>query len=311
MKQLLTLTLILGALIISRPLQAGIGVTPPYIKNDRLLPGSKFSQEIILVRNDVQKNLTAEISIEAGEAENWIFSNRGRKFEIRKGESQIPILFTINVPADAKPGRYRGKIRIIGKDAADYPKSGSVGILLGAQIDLDLTVTNFKTAELILRRAELFPSEVGYRLGPFFIPGRWRLVMFIENIGNISASPSKARLDIYSLTDGNLLESIYNVGEIKKIGPFSHAWTSADFPTKLGAGDYEARYYLYKDRVIFANGVLRAQIFPRGELLGYAGYNFFSWYGRGNEEMLKLAIGLLAAVLIFSSFIGRRGPKIS
>jgi len=47
--------------------QAGFGVTPPYIKNSHLTPGSHYETTIYLMRGKPTEELTAEVTIDASE----------------------------------------------------------------------------------------------------------------------------------------------------------------------------------------------------------------------------------------------------
>ena len=91
---------------------AGFGITPPYVRNETLRQGSEYTQEIIIVRSDPVEDLNAELTYNLPGYESWFSSDRGTKFILPKGESQVKLHITVRVPDDAKLGPYNGNIRI-------------------------------------------------------------------------------------------------------------------------------------------------------------------------------------------------------
>ena len=51
---------------------AGFGISPPYVKSDRLIPGTHYEQKISLLRSSAEEELTARVIINAPEIEDWI-----------------------------------------------------------------------------------------------------------------------------------------------------------------------------------------------------------------------------------------------
>ena len=74
-----SLVLILSISLIM-PTLAGFGVSPPYVKNERLDRGSHYEQKIILVRGDPIEDLKAEITIDVPGAQEWISIDKGTEF---------------------------------------------------------------------------------------------------------------------------------------------------------------------------------------------------------------------------------------
>ena len=70
---------------------AGFGITPPYVHNDALRPGSEYTQEIVIVRSDPVEDLNAELTMNLPGIESWFASDRGSKFILPKGESQVKL----------------------------------------------------------------------------------------------------------------------------------------------------------------------------------------------------------------------------
>ena len=66
---------------------AAFGITPPYVRNNTLRPGSEYTQEIIIVRSDPVEDLNAELALNLPGIESWFSFDRGLKFVLPKGES--------------------------------------------------------------------------------------------------------------------------------------------------------------------------------------------------------------------------------
>lgn len=230
---------------------AGFGISPPYLKNSQLTPGSKYEQEIMLLRSSAEDELTAEIKINAPEIASWITLDKGTEFPLPKGQVQVPMLITINVPKNAELGSYKGSINIRISSGANT-KNG-VAIALGARIDVDLALTNVANADFIVRVASIGNIEMlkwPWSLPIFnFFLHRVPVSLNIENIGNVKTGPSKVSLEVFDLTRNRVLESKIDTG-IDEVEPFSTQEVKANFRTKLGIGQYWGRIKVYKDETI-------------------------------------------------------------
>ena len=65
---------------------AGFGITPPYVRNDTLRPGSEYTQEIIIVRSDPVEDLDAELTMNLPGIESWFSTDKGTKLVLPKAE---------------------------------------------------------------------------------------------------------------------------------------------------------------------------------------------------------------------------------
>ena len=119
--------------------------------SDQLTQNSRYTQTITLVRSDPTEDLQAKISINVPGANDWISIDRGTQFILPSGTQQEPMIVSVNVPSDAKLGSYTGNIQIVVAPLKP-PTAGTVGITIGAQIDVNLTVINSKMAKLAVRR---------------------------------------------------------------------------------------------------------------------------------------------------------------
>lgn len=257
---------------------AGFGITPPYVRNDTLRQGSEYTQEIIIVRSDPVEDLNAELTYNLPGYESWFSSDRGTKFILPKGESQVKLHITVRVPDDAKLGAYNGNIRI--RTYSSENSTSGVSLALGAQIDVHLKVVD-QVFNFEVRRVELSEAEEGYKKWWLSFPGKVKFAIYLENTGNVPAAPYKVTLSTYDVTGTQLLETSSNTNRIDTILPFDTKKVYAYMPTWLPPGSYVVKYDIKKTETESAQtGQLSLSILPRGTITGYEQYGF---------EGLKLA----------------------
>lgn len=248
---------------------AGFGITPPYVRNDKLTQGSTFTQEIILVRGDPIEDLKAEITINVPGIESWITIDRGNEFLLPAGEKQVPMQVTVRVPQNAAYERYQGNIRI--RTLSPDPASG-VSIALGAQIDVDLRVVD-EIRDFEVKRVQISEVEEPKRMWWLEFPGKIQFTMGIENTGNAPTSPSKVQLDIYDRRGNVVLETVYNTNAIENVLPFETRDVLAYLPTRLPPGAYLVKYSIFRfEDEVKRSGELTLSVLPAGTLANYEGY---------------------------------------
>jgi hypothetical protein len=250
---------------------AGFGITPPYLRSETLTQGSHFTQEIVIVRGDPVEDLKTEITLNVPGINQWITVDKGLNFILPKGQQQVPIVLTVDVPKDAEFGAYTGNIRI--RTSSLNEATTGVSIALGAQVDVDLKVVN-EIYNFDVRRVELSEAEEGHKVWWLDFPGKINFFMHIENTGNVPATPSRVHFDIYSKVGAKLLESVDSTNNIEKIDAFATKKVAAELPTWLPPGGYLIKFSIYKKDQISKSGELSLSILPRGTIPGYQGYGF-------------------------------------
>jgi len=223
--------------------KAGFGVSPPHVINHQLTPGSEYKEEIRLLRSDANEDLKAQVKVNAPEIEDWITIDKGEEFILPKGMLQVPMIITIAPPKGAELGNYQGHINVRVVPADEAAKIPGVSIALGARVDMDLALTNITYADFLVRVVSIPDFE---KLGKPWSFKIWswmfnklfyktRVVMNIENTGNVKTAPTKVTLDVLDITKTKKLES-YEDKTLGKIKPFSTNKIEAVFPTKLDVG---------------------------------------------------------------------------
>ena len=270
---------------------AGFGITPPYVRNETLRTGSEYTQEILIVRSDPVEDLNAELTMNLPGIESWFSTDRGTKFILPKGESQVKLHVTVRVPDDAKLGAYNGNIRI--RTYSNTGPTTGVSLALGAQIDVHLKVVD-EIFDFAVRRVELFEAEQGYKKWWLDFPGKIKFAIHLENTGNVPAAPAQVLFQIYDVTGNQLLESVENTNKIERILPFATKKVYAYLPTWLPPGGYRVKYDIRKDETVSAQtGELSFSILPRGTIPGYEGYGF-----EGLKPLDQLSIILPVVILL-------------
>lgn len=280
--------------LLASPVNAGFGISPPYVKTNKpIFPGSSFEQRITLIRSSAQDDMQAEITVSAPGMEGWLSIDRGLVFDLPEDELKIPMIVRVEVPNNAEIGSYKGNINI-----RIVPKSeqtgGGVAIALGARVDVDLTVTNEEFLDFQVRTVSLGDFEMlgfpwKYKIFSMFFH-RIKVAMLIENLGNAKVAPSRVHLDVYDITEKDLLGS-YDDYKIKKVEPFRNSTTYAYFPTKLGPGRYWANIKVYKDDNVIYKNKLAFNILEEGAGTAKNQLGIWPW-------LMLAALFLFALILI-------------
>jgi hypothetical protein len=270
---------------------AGFGITPPYVRNDRLTQGSVYTQEITLVRGDPVEDLKAEITLNIPGINEWFSIDKGTEFLLPAGEKQVPILFTVQVPDNAAYERYQGSIRI---RTLSPDQASGVSIALGAHIDVDLRVVD-EIRDFEVKRVKISETEEPRKVWWLEYPGKITFSMGIENTGNAATAPSRVQLDIYDKRGNVVLETTYNSNTIDEILPFETREVQAYLPTRLPPGAYLIKYSIFRfEDEVKRSGELTLSVLPQGTLTSYVGYGI---EGLSMNDLLTLVVPIVVAVL--------------
>jgi hypothetical protein len=214
---------------------SGFGVTPAYIKNDYLVPGSHLEGTVYLVRGSPDTEMKVEVTIDAPEIENWITIEQGLEFPLPKGMQQFPMKVIIDVPSDAGYGTYKGFIRV--RIIPLEKQGGDIAIITGGRIDLDLVVSGEGYSDFKVKGISI-PS----------IGRGMPLVVFVnlQNTGNVKTRPSKIHLDIYDISHKKLLDS-FDISQTTWVEAFKEGQIQGSIPIDLEVGEYWANVSVYKD----------------------------------------------------------------
>ncbi len=294
----------------------GFGIMPPYVTNNSLVQNSHYEQTIILVRGDPTQDLKAEVTINVPGANDWISIDRGTEFTMPAGTQQMPMIVSVNVPANAKLGRYTGNIQVVVSPLTG-PTPGTVGITIGAQIDVNLQVIDQKMVDFKVRRVTMSNTEVGSSLWWMHFPGKILFTMDMENVGNVAGSPDKVTFEFREYLTQKVLETETNTNRMDSVDPFQSKQVIAEVPTYLPQGSYRVFYQIFgrDDQDVVGQGTLDLGVLPRGTLTAYAGYGF--WGIKWSEKLITFGVIIAILLALYGLWMlfrhwfggGRRGGK--
>lgn len=253
--------------------EAGFGITPPYVRNTSLTRNSTYEQQILLVRSNANSGQIAQITVDAPEIQDWITIVEGDEIRLPSGVQKVPMTVQIQVPGDAEFRDYEGAIRIRTLPEDGQLSGGAVSISLGALVDIGLTVIDREIRDFRVRRISVSDLNEGTKYGWLFFPGKIRFDMMIENTGNVDISPSAVEFRIFDRSGRVLLEETKNLGRIQTIPPYGTETVTAELPTRLPAGSYVARYRILNEDEVKQEGDLSLNILPAGSVQA-AGFGF-------------------------------------
>jgi len=278
--------------------EAGFGITPPYVRNTSLTRNSTYEQQILLVRSDTNVAQKAEITLDAPEIEDWIEIVEGPEIKMPRGEQKVPMTVRVKVPSNADFKDYEGSIRIRTLPDDGQVTAGAVSISLGALVDIDLTVIDREIKDFRVRRISVPDLNEGSKLAWLFFPGKINFEMLLENTGNVDISPSEVEFRIFDRAGKVLLEETSNIGRIDKIKPYETKTVTAEVPTRLPAGTYIARYRILNGEDVKQEGDLSLNILPAGTLQ-MAGFGFTGLSIAHKISILLPIFSLIIALIYF------------
>lgn len=277
---------------LSQSAGAGFGISSPYVNNDRLVPGSHYEKEITLVRGDSYEDWNVEIRVDVPNANDWFSVDKGKEFIMPKGERVTKVLIIVDVPENTRFGKYQGKI-IVRTNPLKTP-SGVVSIALGAQVDVDLEVIKAEIFDFAVSSIKTVDIIEGHKWWLFNFPTKIKLLIRIENLGNIWVAPSKVQIDLYDNKGNELLESVETT-KMKKVKPFGTGEIVAEMTSSLNAGSYQAYFKIFKNDEIINEGETHISIIPYVAVplkdKEFLGLNFLIWAGIGLVVLTGIGYG--------------------
>ncbi len=273
---------VLGLLVFSFPffVHAGFGVSPPQVKEDRLVRGIRLDRIVYLVQGAPDRDLEVELFVDSPVKE-WIRFPQGNPVLIPKGVQQFPLAIEISIPEDADLGVYNGTIRVTTvPEKAD--QAGEVAISIGGVIDLDLTVGNDIIVDLDIRTIKILNIKEG---------DDPEADVTITNNGNASASPDTATFELFNKF-GELRLAYAETEDFTNIPAFNEKVERVTFPIDihLAPGEYWGHVKIYKDNAMI--GELKT-VFNVTEKTFAEEYGLYAAGGAGAFVILALSYALM------------------
>lgn len=253
------------------------GVTPPYVSNGWLLPGSTYVQQIIAVNSVVSYDVWVHPVKSAGIPGDWITYDPPPPFKIPAGQNTAPFRAIVNVPADAAPGNYTGRITLRFNTDPNLVWGG------GAVIDVNLTVVTDPVYSLRVTRYFGLPDTVGR------MPIRTCFDVFNE--GNTPDNYSRVELAVR--TYGGAPVGTFSADILTTVPPFTRQQVCVDVPNTLSPGSstpYIANLRLYRGEVLATSADLGLHVFanPNPAPVARPGSSRTVQAGPGNVAIVAL-----------------------
>lgn len=217
---------------------AGFGISPPSIKEDRLVKGSHLEKIIYLVQGNPETDVNMGIVVDSVNIRDWISFDQGMEFTIPAGVQQFPLGVIIDVPQDAEFGIYKAFIRVSTKPER-ATGAGEVTIALGGRIDVTLTVGEGIIYEYIISGIKIFDVKEGENP---------KISITVENLGNVPAAPQSASFELFNKY-GNIRLAYAEAGGFKEVKAFSKGNSTLEFPIdiRLAPGEYWGHAKVYNE----------------------------------------------------------------
>jgi hypothetical protein len=235
LKTIIFITILsLSTALTSKSTYAGFGISPSDVINDKLKPGAHYEKTIIVSRSDPDEELKGSVDVDVEGAESWFTFNPGKEFLLPKGESRVPLTVIIDVPQDAPFNKFSGTIRI--KASSNNEEKSGVSVVKGARVQVMLATTDIDVTNLVVRAVKIDDTNDYTKLP---------LVMNIENIGNMEASPTRATVAVEDLS-GNPAGT-FETSTFDKILPGQTKEITSYIKTTLAKGEYYGTVNIYLD----------------------------------------------------------------
>ena len=229
--------------------EAAFGVSPPWVRNDHLLPGTTYEQVINLNRSNPDQDMKASISISGDkEIEKWLKIEDVDNLIMRKGEKILPMKVIVKVPKRAAIRNYKGNISVVMEsiESEGSREGGAVGIRLGAHIAVELSVVGEKITDYRIKSIALNTLNEGE---PFYID------VEVENLGNTEINELNGQIDIHDYKETEVLKSLAFGTLSETVSPDARVKSRVDFDDLiLDPGEYWIAIKVFKDGgVIYEN----------------------------------------------------------
>jgi len=182
----------------------------------------------------------------------WITIPEQKDLIMRIGQTKLPMKVTIDVPKNAALKNYRGSIYITLSAMKEDTSlgGGEVGIALGANISIDITVVGDKVVDYWIKSISNDPIQEGNPLS---------LKVEVENLGNTEVREIEGQIDIYNNPQKENLDSFPLAPLDKPLLPDDTRISRITFEDiMLDAGEYILVAKAFKDeKVVYENRMVQ------------------------------------------------------
>lgn len=245
-------------------LAAAFGVSPPWIENENIKPGTNFVYVINLSANELSDDMkvVAEFSGDP-EIAQWLMIANKDSLTMAKGQSVTPMSVNVNVPADAKVGEYKGNLKL--SLASEKAGTDNIAILLGGNIAITLGVVDKDVTDYWVQSISADPIAEGQAID---------LKLSVKNLGNTDLKNLLTKVAVIDPKTGETVTEGSAENLTVPVYPQTMGETGLSIPAPdLKTGNYSLDVEAFKDgksayknRLFFAvtapgaNNVLRTAV---------------------------------------------------
>ncbi len=233
--------LVLLAVALVMQAATAIGVSPSRVDAEHMSRGSHFEKTVYLSG----ATQDARISIEKeGEISTWVSTDKSTGFIFPKGQQQVPVRISIDVPDDAANGQYYAYLKISSIPQGEPGLSNTVSVIPGVRIMIKVDVTGEQVTDYRIASISIVSSEQDSPLP---------IAIDIENNGNVMAIPKLLQLHVL---DKSRTQDVYsaNITGIEGTEPHTRQTKTVLVENNLGPGEYWALIKIYDESgVIFSD----------------------------------------------------------
>ena len=236
------------------PSEAAFGTSPPWVRNDHMLPGTTFEQIVNLSRNDPDQDMKVNVRITGDkEIAKWLKIENQNRLIMKKGENILPMKAIVEVPKRAALRDYKGGIFVtLEPILGGAQEGGTVAITLGANISVEISVIGTISINYRVQSISLISTEVGQ---PFVLNAE------IENMGNTEITNLNGQIDIYDEKETQVLKSLPFGPLSQPVSPDEKGKVQIAFDDfKLDAGNYWVLVKVYKGKEVIYENRLYQQV---------------------------------------------------
>jgi len=218
---------------------AGFGVSPSYVEEDRLVPGSYMEKTIYLVQGNPEVPVDVKVEVESKDIKDWFSFDQKEVFTIPEKVQQFPLTVKIQVPQDQALGSYKGAIRITTVPRQEGAEDGTVVIALGGQVNFNFVVGNNVVEEYEILSLDIL--DIKQNEDP-------AVEVKIKNTGNVEAAPAGASFELFNKF-GQVRLGFSEYNKFDKIKSFTEDVQYAIFPIdiKFSPGEYWGDVKVYDE----------------------------------------------------------------
>ena len=179
-------------------LAAAFGISPPWIENEHIKPGTNFVYIINLSANGLPEDMEVDVQL-SGDAEvlKWLHVQNKEGIVMPKGQSIVPVRISVNIPANASLGQYTGNIKFA-LTTKNKNNEMSIVNLLGGNMVVNLKVVDHDVIDYWVRDVQVDDITEGQPID---------FKLSLKNLGNTTLKNIEIKASVIDKQSGEIIAS--------------------------------------------------------------------------------------------------------